>query len=159
MSNPNVGEKMFEEGFGEILEIIDESNIIIFKCAKDVFVFKHFIKNTGTYITLGVMLAQTLCIVFYYVFSYKSMLRYLYYLSEYKCSLIEQRNLDKEIKRKSRGSIRKSKLINIKAPPKKEEKRVSVTPISNKLISTDESNQIKKKDMTESISKINLNNK
>ena len=159
MSNPNVGEKMFEEGFGEILEIIDESNIIIFKCAKDVFVFKHFIKNYGTYITLGVMLAQTLCIVFYYVFSYKSMLRYLYYLSEYKCSLIEQRNLDKEIKRKSRGSIRKSKLINIKAPPKKEDKRVSVTPTSNKLISTDESNQIKKMDMTESISKINLNNK
>ena len=160
MNNPNVGQKILDEGFGEILEIIDESNIQIFKCAKDVFVFKHLVKNSGTYITLGIMLAQILCTVFYYVFSYNSMLRYLYYLSEYKCSLIEQKYLNKaNNNNKNRESIMKSKLIKIKAPPKKDDKRGNETPSAHKLISTDDSKQFKKNDMTESISKINLNNK
>ena len=58
MSNPKVGEKILEEGLGDILEFIEDSNIMIFKCAKDVFVFEHLIKNSGTFITLGIMIAQ-----------------------------------------------------------------------------------------------------
>ena len=156
MSNSKVGEKILEDGFGDILEFIEESNIQIFKCAKDVFVFKHLKKNSGTYITLGIMLAQILCFVVYYLISYNPMLRYLYYLSECQCSIIEQKLLNKA-NNKNRDSILNSKLIKIKAPPKKEEKRGSKTPTADKLISNDDSKQPKKLDITGSNSNINLN--
>lgn len=156
MSNSKVGEKILEDGFGDILEFIEESNIQIFKCAKDVFVFKHLEKNSGTYITLGIMLAQILCFVVYYLISYNPMLRYLYYLSECQCSIIEQK-LSNKANNKNRDSILNSKLIKIKAPPKKEEKRGSKTPTADKLISSEDSKQPKKLDITGSNSNINLN--
>ena len=156
MSNSKVGEKILEDGFGDILEFIEESNIQIFKCAKDVFVFKHLKKNSGTYITLGIMLAQILCFVVYYLISYNPMLRYLYYLSECQCSIIEQK-LSNKANNKNRDSILNSKLIKIKAPPKKEEKRGSKTPTADKLISSEDSKQPKKLDITGSNSNINLN--
>ena len=156
MSNSKVGEKILEDGFGDILEFIEESNIQIFKCAKDVFVFKHLEKNSGTYITLGIMLAQILCFVVYYLISYNPMLRYLYYLSECQCSIIEQK-LSNKANNKNRDNILNSKLIKIKAPPKKEEKRGSKTPTADKLISNDDSKQPKKLDITGSNSNINLN--
>ena len=156
MSNSKVGEKILEDGFGDILEFIEESNIQIFKCAKDVFVFKHLMKNSGTYITLGIMLAQILCFVIYYLISYNPMLRYLYYLSECQCSIIEQK-LSNKANNKNRDSILNSKLIKIKAPPKKEEKRGSKTPTADKLISSEDSKQPKKLDITGSNSNINLN--
>ena len=156
MSNSKVGEKILEDGFGDILEFIEESNIQIFKCAKDVFVFKHLMKNSGTYITLGIMLAQILCFVVYYLISYNPMLRYLYYLSECQCSIIEQK-LSNKANNKNRDNILNSKLIKIKAPPKKEEKRGSKTPTADKLISSEDSKQPKKLDITGSNSNINLN--
>ena len=156
MSNSKVGEKILEDGFGDILEFIEESNIQIFKCAKDVFVFKHLMKNSGAYITLGIMLAQILCFVIYYLISYNPMLRYLYYLSECQCSIIEQK-LSNKANNKNRDNILNSKLIKIKAPPKKEEKRGSKTPTADKLISNDDSKQPKKLDITGSNSNINLN--
>ena len=157
MSNPKVGEKILEDGFGEIMELIENSNIMIFKCAKDVFVIKHLLKNSGTFITIGIMLAQAICVVFYYLLSYNPMLRYLYYLSEYQCSLIEQKNLNKA--NKNKDSILDSKLIKVKAPPKKEEKHEINTPSNDKLISED-SKKPKKLDITgSSNSNINLNNK
>ena len=160
MSKPKVGEKVLEEGLGEILQIIEESNIKILKCAKDVFVLKHLIKNAGTYITLGIMLGQVICAVVYYFFSYNPMLRYLYYLSEYQCSVIEKRNLDKANK-EGENSIN-SKLIKYKAPPKKETHHGNGnnTPSSNKLISDgDDSKHPKKLDLTGSSSNANLHNK
>ena len=159
MSNSKVGEKILEEGLGDILEFIEDSNIMIFKCAKDVFVFKHLMKNKGTYITLGIMIAQILCVVVYYLFSYNPMLRYLYYLSECQCSIIEQKLSNKANNNKNRDSILNSKLIKVKAPPKKEDKRGSKTPTADKLISNEDSKQPKKLDITGSNSNINLNNR
>ena len=146
MSNPKVGEKILEDSFGEIIEMIENSNIMIFKCAKDVFVIKHIIKNIGTYITLGIMLVQIICVVIYYLFSYNPMLRYLYYLSEYQCSSIEMKLQNKEAKKKQ--SLLNTKLIKIQAPPKKEEKIGLKTPSANKLISSEESSNPKKLDIT-----------
>ena len=160
MSKTKVGEKILEESFGEIYEMIESSNIIIFKCAKDVFVIKHLIKNTGTYISLGILLGQALCVLLYYFLSYNSMLRYLYYLCEYQCSVIDDKILNKENKRKSKmqdnNIIINSKLIEPNAPPRKDEKHGTKTPSVQKLIINEDRKSLKKIDITNS--KINLNN-
>ena len=156
MNNQKVGEKILEDGFSEIFDLIENSNVMIFKCAKDVFVVKHLLKNTGTYITVGIMLAQAICMVIYYLFSYNPMLRYLYFLSEYQCSVIEQKNLNKA--NKIKDNILSPKLIKVKAPPKKEDKHENKTPSTDKLISED-TDKPKKLDITSNNSNINLNYK
>ena len=149
MSSTGVGEKLIEDSFGEIFEMIDNSNIVIFKCVKDVFVAKHFFKNVGTYIVLGITLAQILCVVFYYVFSYNPMLRYLYYLSEYQCSAIEMKNNNKSGKEnKTKDNILTKKLQKQNAPPKKEENPGLKTPAGDKLILDEDKKQPKKLDIS-----------
>ena len=89
------------------------------------------------------------------------MLRYLYYLSEYQCALIDNKNLNKENKRasKMKGNdiVINSKLIDVNAPPpRKDEKHGTKTPSIQKLIGNDDRKSLKKIDITSS--KINLNN-
>ena len=141
MSSTGVGEKLLEDSFGEVFEMIDNSNIVIFKCGKDVFVAKHFFKNVGSYIVLGIMVAEIACIVVYYLVSYNPMLRYLYYLSEYQCSAIEMKNNNKgdkdKDKNKNKDNILTAKLQKAKAPPKKDENPGMKTPAADKLIDED----------------------
>ena len=146
MSSTGVGEKLIEDSFGEVFEMIDNSNVVIFKCIKDVFVAKHFFKNVGTYIAFGIMLAQIACVVVYYLFSYNPMVRYLYYLQEYQCSAIESKNnKGKEVKTKD--NILTSKLQKAKAPPKKEEAPGLKTPAGDKLILDEDKKQPNKLDI------------
>ena len=137
MSSTGVGEKLIEDSFGEIFEMIDNSNVMIFKCAKDVFVAKHFFKNVGSYIVLGITLCQAACVLVYYLIGYNPMLRYLYYLSEYQCSVIEMKNNNKGDKTKNKDNILTAKLQKAKAPPKKDENPGLKTPAVDKLIDED----------------------
>jgi hypothetical protein len=119
--------------------MIDNSNVVIFKCGKDVFVAKHFFKNVGSYIVLGIMVAEIACIVVYYLISYNPMQRYLYYLCEYQCSAIEMKNNNKgdKDKNKNKDNILTAKLQKAKAPPKKDENTAPKTPAADKLIDED----------------------
>ena len=159
-SSGGVGEKILEDSFGEVFEMIDASNVVIFKCISDVFVAKHFFQNPGSYIVLGIMVAQIACVLIYYLVSYNRMIRYLYYLSEYQCSAIEMKNNkkgDKEIKTKD--NILSTKLNKAKEPPKKDDKVGPKTPAIDKLIDEDEK-QPQKLDINNNDSNvINSNNK
>ena len=119
-SSGGVGEKILvEDSFGEVFEMIEASNVVIFKCIGDVFVAKHFFVNPGSYIVLGIMAADIACVLVYYLVSYNPMLRYLYYLSEYQCSVIDMKNNkkgDKETKMKD--NILSTKLNKAKEPRK-----------------------------------------
>ena len=138
-STGGVGEKILEDSFGEIFEMIDASNIVIFKCISDVFVAKHFFKNVGSYIVLGIMVAQIACVLFYYLRGYNPMLRYLFYLSEYQCSVIDMKNNKKGDKEpKTKDNILSTKLQKVKEPPKKDEQPGQKTPAIDKLIDEDE---------------------
>ena len=139
MTSTGVGEKLLEDSFGEVFEMIENSNIVIFKCGSDVFVAKHFFKNAGSYIVLGIMIAQGSCVVIYYLLSYNPMMRYLYYLSEYQCSIIESKNNTKGDKGKSKtkDNILTAKLQKPKNPPKKDENVGLKTPAADKLIDED----------------------
>ena len=157
-SGGGVGEKLLDESFGQVFEMIDNSNIVIFKCASDVFVAKHFFKNVGTYITLGITLAQIACGVIYYLFSYNPIIRYLYYLSEYQCSVIELKNNKKSggDNNKIKDNILNAKLQKAKAPPKKDGLK---TPAADKLILDEDAKAPKKLDINNNEPNINSNSK
>ena len=148
MGCSGVGEKLIEDSLGEIFEMIDNSNIVIFKCINDVFVAKHFFKNLGTYITLG----KIACVVVYYLVSYSHIMRYLYYLSEYQCTVIEQKNGKTEGKGKIKDKILNSKLQKAKAPPKKDG---LTTQSVDKLILDEDKKDPKKLDLNDDDSNSN----
>ena len=155
MSSSGVGEKLIEDSFGEIFEMIDNSNIVIFKCISDVFVAKHFFKNVGTYIALGIMVGQIACVVAYYLVGYSPIMRYLYYLMEYQCTVIDLK-IGKKEKDKIKDNILNPKLQKPKAPPKKDGLK---TPAADKLILDDDKKDPKKLDLNENDPNINSNNK
>ena len=159
-STGGVGEKILEDSFGEIFEMIDASNVVIFKCISDVFVVKHFFKNVGSYIVLGIMAAQIACVLVYFFVSYNPMLRYLYYLSEYQCSAIEMKNNKKGDKdMKTKDNILSTKLNKAKEPPKKDDKIGLKTPAIDKLIDEDEKQPQKLDINNNDPNVINSNNK
>ena len=94
------------------------------------------------------MLVQGACVLVYYLKSYNPMLRYLYYLSEYQCSVIEMKNNNNnkgdKNKIKNKDNILSAKLQNKKNPPKKEENVGLKTPAADKLI-IEEDQKIPKK--------------
>ena len=149
-SSGGVGEKILEDSFGEVFEMIESSNIVIFKCVKDVFVASHFFKNVGTYITLGITLAQGACVLLYYLFSYNPIVRYLHYLSEYQISAIEMKNKTGG-KGKIKDNILSTKLQKVKAPPKKGDVKENPaglnTPAIDKLIADEDEKQPQKLDI------------
>ena len=149
-SSGGVGEKILEDSLGEVFEMIESSNVVIFKCVKDVFVASHFFKNVGTYITLGITLAQGACVLLYYLFSYNPIVRYLHYLSEYQISAIEMKNKTGG-KGKIKDNILSTKLQKVKAPPKKGDVKENPaglnTPAIDKLIADEDEKQPQKLDI------------
>ena len=159
-SSGGVGEKILEDSFGEVFEMIEASNVVIFKCISDVFVAKHFFDNPGSYIVLGIMAADIACVLVYYLVSYNPMLRYLYYLSEYQCSVIDMKNNKKGDKEtKTKDNILSTKLNKAKEPPKKDDKTGLKTPAIDKLIDEDEKQPQKLDINNNDPNVINSNNK
>ena len=66
----------------EIGEIFLQSNLLILQCYKDVFIYKYFIKNTGGFIILSLLICQNFCIFFFYFIHYKLINRYIFILME-----------------------------------------------------------------------------
>ena len=73
---------LVKETLGEIMDIISKLNLEVLTCFKDVFNFKYFKKNIGGLIILGLILFQTICIIYYYLNTNNKLIRYIYSLSE-----------------------------------------------------------------------------
>ena len=153
----NIGNNIFIEKYYNRI-IVNNVNIAIFKCYGDVA--KNFFKNVGTYIVLGIIIAQAACVVVYYLLSYNSMQRYLNSLSEYQCSVIKMKTNKKGMDNKIEDNILNNELQKAKARPKKHGLKTQATHI---LIIDEDSRQPKKLDINSnepnnSFSKLNKKN-
>ena len=66
----------------EIGDIFLESNLLLLQCYKNVFSYKYFIKNTGGFLILSLILLITLNFLFFTFIYYKKMNKYIYMLME-----------------------------------------------------------------------------
>ena len=101
---------LIKESLEEIINLVNNLNIEVMACYKDVFTFKYFIKNTGGFIILGILILETVCFVVYYIKSKRELVKYFY-------SLVEIFSLKKY---KNKISIKKEK-NKINNPPKKKD--------------------------------------
>ncbi len=84
MNSMNVLEHnaLYENSFGQIQNIISETNIEVVKCYKDLFYPKYIISNLGFYIFLLFLILQIILTIIYYRHSLFSFTKYVYDLTE-----------------------------------------------------------------------------
>ena len=128
-----IGENSFTENAfiskisEEISEIILQSNLIILQCYQDVFSYKYFIKNTGGFIILTIIIFQTICFLTFYFINSQAINKYVFILMEIYLSFLDKSNISKD-----KNNIIKF-LKNQSNPPKERYKKNEII-IINKLV-------------------------
>jgi hypothetical protein len=141
LNNELIGDNiLIKESIRQLMEMMDNLNLEVLTCYKDVFSFHYFKKNIGGFIIIGLIILETIFIIYYYMITLNKIIRTFYYLTE-KYLLIQ-----KKLKNKMKDSqvkICKTKLT--KNPPKKSPKKEGKKIIGNKRIIKTESRPKQKK--------------
>ena len=140
---------------GEVLDLINESNILVFKCTK--YIFKYFTRSIGSYISITLISFHIIMIIFYflssvnhlkiYIFSLTN--SYLSYLKNNKVKLLPpKKNIDKKEKIESRNS-NKSQIFNMKSTVSRQtisNLNINMGKTDNNLIVYEENKNKKRKE-------------
>ena len=73
---------LVKETLQGIMEIIYNLNLEILACYKDIYDFNYFKKNVGGFIITGLIMIQTICIIFFYTRTKTKLVKYIYSLTE-----------------------------------------------------------------------------
>ena len=97
-----VGDNYFTENVfvskisGEIIEMYLKSNLQILQCYDDVFTYKYFIKNTGGFIIISLIICQTLCILIFYLLHLQKITRYIFIMTQTYLFFLEKTTITNE---------------------------------------------------------------
>ena len=82
-NNDIIGDNvLIKETVKELIEMASNLNLEVLTCYKDVFSFKYFKKNIGGFIILTLVISQIISFLYFYLISYKILVRYMYLLTE-----------------------------------------------------------------------------
>ncbi len=81
-----------KESLQEIADMINNLNLEVLACYKDVFDFKYFKKNKGGFIVIGIFILYTICIIVYSTKSKNKMIRFIYSILEKYIFYIKRKN-------------------------------------------------------------------
>ena len=101
------------------ISIINENNLAVLKCYKDVFVYKYFIVNTGGFIMIDFLITDIICIIIYFVKDLKNIKKYIYSTTDAYFIYLNKNN------RKNNN------ILNINNPPKKNIRIKKISAIVN----------------------------
>ena len=109
IANSNIVKEnvILDSVFGEAMDIINESNILVMKCYK--YIFKHFIRSVGGWLCLILLIAQIALTIIFYLYELIRLKRYVLNLTESYLTFIS--------KSQRRSSIHMD--LNLAIPPKK----------------------------------------
>ena len=107
---------IYQSAVNEVINILDQINLSVMSCYKDLFQYKYFIKCTGGIIILCLMFIQLVSIIIYFFFNFFSMKKYIFNLTENYILFLNKSpmsNLIMENKNNKKGKTSES------GPPKK----------------------------------------
>jgi len=121
---------LLEESVGKILDIINSSNILVFKCFK--YIFKHFSRSIGGWISLGLITTQIGLSLTFFLLQSKIASKYIYELTS---------NYIKVLKNKVQVPPKKRKFDNrsdkLKSPKKDRKDKVK-SSVDDLIVYNDE---------------------
>jgi len=93
--NDNIitGNAFVSKIISEVTDIFYESNFMILKCYKDIFVYKYFIKNIGGFIILFIIFFQIICVFIYQKYSLNEINKYIFILLKVYFSYLDKKKI------------------------------------------------------------------
>lgn len=73
---------IYQSAVNEVFNILDQINLAVMACYKDLFQYKYFVKCTGGIIILCLIFIQCISIIIYFFFNLFTMKKYIFNLSE-----------------------------------------------------------------------------
>ena len=114
-SNPFGNNLLVQKSFGEVQDILTNTNIEVMKCYKDIYDFEMYKKNTGMIIVLILILFQLICIIIYYT---KSKLKIKKYILSITDKFLSSLSLIRNNSNSTNNNISEFKHIPKSSPPK-----------------------------------------
>ena len=109
---------LVQNAFGGFTNLLSSSNIMVFKCYKDILDKKYFLKNTGGFIFIGIASSEIIVSILFFSVEMLKIFQYLYKLTD---NYIKSIGVKKKTK-----NFRKDNYLTINttenAPPKIKEK-------------------------------------
>ena len=113
---------IYQSQIGQIEEYISNTNIEIIKCYKDIFKYKFFIKCTGGFIILAIILIQIIVTINYCLNGLFNIRKYIFSITnKYLNYLLSQKNTI-SLPNNNSLSVNGYKLLKKNGPPKKKYK-------------------------------------
>ena len=130
INNDILGDNIFfQSAMAEVKTLFQETNIEVLRCYKDLFHFKFYTSNYGSFIILGLFLIQILLTIIYYKKFVFSMRKYLYFLL-----YLSTKNIPTSNKLDNSLAPIQNKLITLKSNPiKKSSKNVAKKNVESKI--------------------------
>ena len=118
--NDILGNNVFiKEALEEVTDMINNMNIEILKCYKDVFDFKYIKKNLGGFTIIALFISESVSFLFFYLKKKMEMMRYFFSLAETslikesknKSNINEKKNCNNPIKKLKKNEKEKKKIF------------------------------------------------
>ena len=136
---------IMNEAFGEIFDLINSSNILVFKCFK--YIFKHFSLSIGGWISLTLIISHLAMTSIYFTFQSFKTTKYIYSLTKDYISYISSKSKKRNNnppKRNVANQTRSEKYSTINSETNLKKKKLH--PISNQAKSTKPKSKFTKDD-------------
>ena len=77
-----ISDNVYGQAIQEIFELINELNIAVVKCVKDIFKKEYFAKNTGGFIIISLFVGQVICFIKFIIDGLYSIRKYIFDLTQ-----------------------------------------------------------------------------
>ena len=101
---------LIKETLEDIRNVINNMNIEILTCFKDVFDFKYFKKNIGGFIIISLFFSETICVVYFILVENIKTVRNMYSLTEKYIQMKKENKSRNKIKDSNSNPPKKSKI-------------------------------------------------
>ena len=85
MTEDNIEEEeknLYQSAVREVFDILEQINLAVMGCYKDLFQYKYFVKCTGGIIILCLIFIQCISIIIYFAFNFFTLKKYIFNLTE-----------------------------------------------------------------------------
>ena len=146
---------IIKESLQEITDMLNNLNVEVLTCYKDVFRYEYFKKNKSGFIIIALFILYTICIIYYYTITKNETTRYIYNLTE-KYILHIAKNIPKSLPKFKNKKIKRKMTY---CPVKKKIKNSNIDNKSKDKMEDNNTNKLKEKIKDKSKDKINIKRK
>ena len=128
--------EIMNEAFGEIFDLINSSNILVFKCYK--YIFKHFSRSIGAWLSLSLIAVHIGMTLFYFLFESTKCIKYIFNLTKNYISFVTNKTKKKGPNPPKRLIANQAKSEAVNSETKLKNKKKELKPVTKSKFNKDD---------------------